>query len=148
MIKQKYKFKFFNDYVICSDLSVEDYLYLNFEPEKALKKIFWKKIALMNKRQIKNTISILLNPDETDLDKLFEKKEVSKWFDIEDFFIIEWAIMKNLNQQRSEIRSWEWKYFQKVSQNLDVIMWEKKYDDYKNPEKPDKKEIKKLLTNK
>lgn len=150
MINKEYKFKFFDNYIICNDLSVEDYLYLNYDPEFILKKILWKKANLLNQRQIKNLLAILLNPNEKDLLKLFNKSnwKTNKGMDVEDFFIIEWNIMKNLNQQRSEIRKWEWKYFLKVSQNLDVIMWEKKYDDYKNADKPDKKEIKNLLSKK
>jgi len=150
MINQKYKFKFFDNYIICNDLTVNDYLYLNYDPELFLKNILWKKIWLLNQRQIKNLIAILLNPNEKDLEKLFNKNSnnSNKWMDIDDFFIIEWNIMKNLHQQRSEIRKWEWKYFLKISQNLDVIMWEKKYEDYKNADKPDKKEIKNLLSKK
>lgn len=150
MIKEKYWFKVFDKLITCEDLSVQDYLELNYDPELFLKKILWKKVWLLNQRQIKNLISFLLNPDEKDLLKLFNKttSKDNKGMEIDDFFILEWVIMKNLNQQRSEIRKWEWKYFLKVTKNLDVIMWEKKYEDYKYADKPDKKEIKNLLSKK
>lgn len=141
------KFKFYNKEIKISDITVWQYVKLIEWDNNILIEIFWKEWILMNKRQLDNALKILLGWYEAnELKELFKKQKIPKGetIELEHFFIIEWIVMKWLWQTRSEIRSWEYLYFMKIYNALDVIWWWKKYEEYKNHNKPDKKAFKKL----
>lgn len=145
MVKEKYRFDFFDTFVEVEELTVEQFIRIhNPEDKKIFFEIFWKKVYEMNERQIKNALEILIIWEQKNI---FSEKNKSPWniITFEDFFILEWRIMHFLHQQRSEIRTWSLRYFYKILENIDVIIWEKSFDDYKNKDKPDKKAIKESL---
>lgn len=149
MLREKYRLTFFDTYVDVLEPTVEQYLKIFSWDQKVYKEIFWRKIFELNERQLKNALQILISKEKEEKN-IFTEKKVSKNDEnigFEDFYILEWRVMHLLHQSRSEIRTWGIKYFFKVVENLDVIIWEKKFDDYKNADKPDKKSIKENLLN-
>ena len=150
----KSKFKFFDKEIEVSPITVWQYDRILKWDKTVYLEIFWETWILMCKRQMQNALKILLGwYEENELKNLFKSNKIVKTgetVDLKHFFILESKVMMILHQQRSEIRKWEFLYFMDVYNNLDVIVGEKSYDDFKNAEKPDKKgfkDVKNLLDN-
>lgn len=151
----KSKFKFFDKEIIVSPIKVWQYKRLIDWDEAVFEEIFWKDWKLMCERQQKMAFKILLWWYTTKtlesmltVNKSVPKKKKKNDLLWKDFNILEWKIMKHLNQQLNEIRSWDFLYFTKQLEDLPVITEQVSYLDHKNREKPDKvgmKKIKSLL---
>lgn len=145
-----YKFTFFNKEIHVNEITTGQYIKLLEWKTDVFLEIFWKNVWLMCERQIKNAIQILTSKDEQNiLETALKRWHVKKksWMEANHFYVLEWIMMRVLHQSRTELRTWNFKYFIKMYETLDVVCWNKAYDDFRNHDKPDKKGLKGLLDN-
>lgn len=135
--------------VVIKEITVEQYLLLLEDYEDGIKNIFWKMAEFITEKQFNEILSDLMGVNTT-LDIIPKKKkdsEKERKKILENFHINEGFIMFHLHQQRSEVRGWTIEYFNKVMEDLPVILGHEKLEDWRSRNTPDKKWIKNLSNN-
>jgi len=158
VIRQKHYFKYHGSVFYCSDITVNDYLLLIVNEMEWIQKILLEhneKLPTLNDRQLSELMKIVFWIEEEDEEELTEvqkkirehkeiaqeKKKKKKGTDrpLQDFHVIEGQIMHFLNQSRTEIRSWTYKYFIEIYKDMMYCTWSKEYNKDRNNQSPDKK---------
>lgn len=134
LIRQKHTFKYHGQEFYCSDLSVEDFLHMSIDPVAAFEKIISEhndEPPRLNARQYEQLMKILsVDSDDNfgDLFKVKTQKKTDPQKALQDFHISELKLAKAIGQPISEIRQWNIKYLHMVWRDIDIIVWNEKYN--------------------
>lgn len=137
-----------NEYIVW-ELTVEQYLKLvNEETNEVLQydilKEFNEEIPKLKKEQAQKLVNTLFNiVKEENLKDIIKQKTKEPSIPIEDFHILVWVAMKQLNQPYSEIMKMPIRYFNMLMQDLEIIVWQKEYNKKRNSKRIDSKSLQK-----
>lgn len=165
LIRQKHRFLYHGLEFYAKDLTLEQFLMINLDPDEWYKQIMLEcndTLPSLNDRQKKEFVRILMWWKQEDtpnlIDQLTEtekkikaQKEKKKREKVEqeiddflrDWHIIEWQMMHVFHQSLAEMRSWPYKYFMELYKDMGICTGAKEYDKDRNSTEPDKKAIKK-----